>query len=519
MISFLRATLLLGTMALPLMAEVSLTTLHPDIPILRRKSVNPALGFTLALSGPVTPVTLEEVEISLAGTTHPQDIAALSLVPGDIEPSGKFGTAVATTQSVTAPLTLTPRVTLGAGSSTFWVSVTLKDQANLDGRIAVSLRRVKVGGKALIPAPLAKAPAQRIGVALRLQGDDGSHSYRIPGLVQTKAGSLIAVYDVRREHCRDLPARIDVGVSRSTNGGQTWEDLRIAMRPGTMDPAYAADGVGDPTILVDNQTGRIWVAALWSHGDHGWETSAPGLDPDQTGQLLLTSSDDDGKTWAPLRNLTRAVKNPAWRLCFNNPGAGICLKDGTLVFPAMFRSANGGETLGKPFSTILWSKDHGATWTMGTGAKIDTTEAQVVELDDGSLMLNCRDNRGGARTVMVTRDLGKSWSAHPTDRNALPEPVCMASLLRWDHPQHGTFFAFSNPASTTGRHNMTVKVSRDQALTWPEQGHLRYDSRKGSGYSCLAQAGPNHLGVIYEGSCELYYLRIPLAEFFPLPRL
>ena len=208
------------------------------------------------------------------------------------------------------------------------------------------------------------------------------------------------------------------------------------------------------------------------------------------------------------------VKDPAWRLCFNGPGAGISMQDGTLVFPAMFRSADGGETQGKPFSTILWSKDQGATWTIGSGAKIDTTEAQVVELDDGSLMLNCRDNRGWSRTVMITRDLGKTWSPHPTDRGALPEPVCMASLLRWDHPRYGTLFAFSNPASTTARDQMTIKFSRDQAQTWPEQWHLRYDSRRGAGYSCLAPAGPDHLGVVYEGQCELYFMRIPLADRF-----
>jgi sialidase-1 len=505
-------TLIIGVATLPALAEPGLTTVHPDFPVLRRKPVNPVLGFTVTRPAATPPGTLESVTISLAGTTHPQDLVELSLLPGGSDPAGKLGAAIATLRPAASPLVFTPNTPLDAGASTFWVSVTLKDDADLDGRIAVSLQQVNVGGNGLLSAPAVPPAPQRIGVALRRQGDDGAHSYRIPGLVRTKAGSLIAVYDVRYKHCGDLPARIDVGVSRSTTGGQSWEAMRLAMHPGTMGAAYESDGVGDPAVVVDETTGRIWIAALWSHGNHAWGNSGPGLAPTETGQLLVTHSDDDGKSWAPLRNLTPMVKDPAWRLCFNGPGAGICMKDGTLVFPAQFRAADGGETQGKPFATILWSKDHGTTWRIGSGAKIDTTEAQVAELDDGSLMLNSRDNRGGSRTVMVTRDLGLTWLPHPTDRQALPEPVCMASLLRWDHPRHGTLFAFSNPASTRTRNRMTVKFSRDQGLTWPERWHLCYDERTGAGYSCLAPAGPDHLGVLYEGPCELYFLRLPLAE-------
>jgi len=112
-------------------------------------------------------------------------------------------------------------------------------------------------------------------------------------------------------------------------------------------------------------------------------------------------------------------------------------------------------------------------------------------------MINCRDNRGGARTVAVTQDLGKTWQLHPTDRSALKEPVCMASLMRWVHPKHGDLIFFSNPDTTSGRYDMTLKLSRDQGLTWPESGARLYDSRACFGYSCLAPAGPDHIGVLY----------------------
>lgn len=508
----LRILFLLGLVITPVLAEVSLTVSHfEDAPVLRHKPVNPVLSFTLSTSSSTTPGTLETLELSLMGTTDPLDIATISLMSGDLPPATTAVTH-ATAHPSASPLILRPKIPLPAGVSTFWVSITLKDTARIDGRISLAIRRVSLSNQELTPRDRGMAAPLRIGVALRQRGEDSSNSYRIPGLVQTKAGTLLSSYDIRYEHCRDLPARIAVGISRSTNAGQTWEPMRIAMNPGSMGAKYQGDGIGDAALLVDAKTGRIWLAALWSHGDRGWETSRPGMTPEETGQLLLTYSDDDGRSWASLRNITGMVKNPAWRLCFNGPGAGISMKNGTLVFPAMFRSADGRDTQGKPFSTILWSKDQGATWTIGTGARIDTTEAQVVELDDGSLMLNCRDNRGGSRTVMITKDLGQTWSPHSTDRGALPEPVCMASLLRWDHPQYGTFFAFSNPASTIAREHMTVKFSRDQAQSWPEKWHLRYDARRGAGYSCLAPAGPDHLGVVYEGQCELYYMRIPLAD-------
>lgn len=494
------------------MSVLGVTGTSPVIPVLRRRENNPVLGFTITTEGNEKPVEFEAVELSLDGTTRPQDIDRIEILPGTSDPSGRFGEAVASTKSISNRLVLKPDQPLASGGNSFWVSVTLKDQADIDGRIAVSLQRVKCGGKVITPPSIVSAIPQRIGVALRMRGDDGSNSYRIPGLARSKAGSLIAVYDIRYNGCGDLPGKIDVGTSRSTDGGQTWEDMRVAMHPGTMGAKYEADGCGDPAVLVDEKTGRIWVAALWSHGNRAWGNSGPGMTPNETGQLILTHSDDDGKTWSELRNITEQIKKPEWRLAFNGPGAGICMKDGTLVFPAQFRAADGGETQGKPFSTVLWSKDNGDTWTIGTGARIDTTEAQVVELEDGSLMLNCRDNRGGSRTVMVSNDLGKTWTPHSTDRGALPEPVCMASLLRWDHPKHGGLYVFSNPATTSGRNHMTLKFSKDNAATWPEPWHVLYDSRNGSGYSCLAPAGDDHVGVLYEGSCELYFMRLPLNE-------
>jgi sialidase-1 len=481
---------------------------QPVVPVLVRKPVNPVIGIAIETKGSLQPLVLEAVTLSLTGTTRPADIAELSLLAGAASPTDEFTgrfAAVAKPRG-DAAVTLRGRLPLQAGTTWLWASVRLVDRADIDGRIDVGVTSVTVSGRTIEVADGDPPGGQRMGVALRLRQDDGSDTYRIPGLVRTQAGSLVAAYDIRYRGGADLPADIDVGTSRSTDGGKTWEPMRVALDMGR-DPAFAFDGVGDPCIFSNRQTGRLYLAALWSHGRRAWRDSGPGMTPDETGQLVIATSDDDGKSWSKPRNITAEVKDPAWRLVLAGPGTGITLTDGTLVFPGQFKDAKN-----VPHSTLIWSKDRGASWHIGTGVKSKTTESQLVELGDGSIMINCRDDRGGARTVAVTRDLGRTWEPHSTDRKALPESVCMASLLRLDLPGKGPHLFFSNPATTRGRHTMTIKVSSDEGLTWPEERHTLYDARQGLGYSCLAPADASHIGVLYEELAELYFLRLPIAE-------
>jgi len=409
-----------------------------------------------------------------------------------------------------------------------WVCIELAEEAALDHRVAGVVTEVELAGEGgpirvtrpehagsagpatagAVPVPAGgrRPGGLRIGRALRRRGEEGVDTYRIPGLATTNRGALIAVYDMRRRNGRDLPGDIDVGMSRSGDGGQTWEPQRVILDPGG-DPRWKFDGVGDPAVLVDRHSGRIWVAGVWAHGAIGWNSSGPGLAPEKTFQLLLVHSDDEGRSWSSPVNVTEQVKRPEWRLVMQGPGRGITLRDGTLVFAAQFRAAEG-----LPFSTVMHSRDGGQTWRVGTGVKPDTTEAQVVELGDGTLMLNCRDNRGGARTIATTGDLGETWQLHPTDRRALIEPVCMASLLRLERPDGAGWLLFSNPNSRRGRRWMTLKISTDEGATWPVEWHELYDQRPGGGYSCLSPIGSDRVGLLYEGAGELNFLRFQLAE-------
>jgi len=493
--------LLFCLLSLARAAEVE--TSQPVSPVFIGQDLNPVLGFKVTLD---QPARLEAIELDLEGTTRPQDVERVRLFAGKELPASAGGEALLEFQPKS--LTRTCDLPLEPGEHWFWISVEMKKDADIDGRVDASLKRLKIGGTVVQPAVPSPEGSQRIGVIIRKPGDNNSKAYRIPGLVRTKAGSLLAAYDVRYKGAGDLPGDIDVGISRSTDGGRTWEPMRIGIDMGN-DPKFNYDGVGDPCIFSDDTTGRVWIAALWSHGKRAWNGSGPGMTPDETGQLVLAHSDDDGRTWSKGESITKQVKDPVCQLFFDGPGTGITMKDGTLAIPAQFKGADG-----KPWSTMISSKDHGKTWTAGTGVKPDTTEAQLVELADGSIMINCRDNHPGSRTVMISKDLGKTWQPHPSDRKALREPVCMGSLFRWNHPKYGDLLFFSNPDSTKGRQAMTVKMSTDQGLTWPDNAARLYDPRPCFGYSCLAAADATHLGVIYEGSGALYYLRLPLSEWF-----
>ena len=234
-------------------------------------------------------------------------------------------------------------------------------------------------------------------------------------------------YDVRRRSGKDLPSDVDVGMSRSTDGGRTWEPMRVIMDMGHQ-AIWNYDGVGDPAILVDRNTGTIWVAATWSHGDRSWRGSGPGLEPEETGQLMIVSSDDDGITWSKPINITKQIKDPKWSFVLQGPGKGITMNDGTIVFAAQYQdppNPNDQQAHRLPHSTIIYSKDHGRNWQVGTGAFDDTTESQVVEIEPGVLMLNCRYNRKSSRVVMTTQDMGKTWKQTRIFAKGVDRAACL----------------------------------------------------------------------------------------------
>ena len=498
---------------------VSVQAVPLSIPALVGDLASPLVRLRVETTGRLDPISLTVLTATLRGTTDRSDLASIGIYNGGTTsrfPPGKPVATLDVAKTAKGPLVVRlggSSIRLGEGTNHIWIAGRIARDANIDHRVGATCDSVTFSNGTTVK--LQAVPSiQRMGIALRNAGDDEVHTYRIPGLATTKMGTLIAVYDVRRRSGGDLPGDIDVGMSRSTDGGRTWKPMQVIMDMGS-DPRWRYDGIGDPAVLVDRQTGTIWVAATWSHGNRSWRGSRPGMKPIETGQLILVRSDDEGTSWSQPINITSQVKRPEWCFLLQGPGKGITMRNGTLVFAAQYQDSPSKKRL--PHSTIIYSRDHGSTWQIGTGAFDDTTESQVVEISPGVLMLNCRYNRQSHRVVMTTRDMGKTWQTHPTSLGSLVEPrACMASLIAVDRElgnRAGRRLLFSNPHSTSGRDHITIKASQDNGMTWPTQLQLLLDEGRGAGYSCLTMIDAETIGILYEGSrAHMTFQRIRLSD-------
>ena len=289
-----------------------------------------------------------------------------------------------------------------------WLSATPSKAAKVGDEVEFSTITASIGNNEFTSE---ESISQAVGYMVAHGGEEvkqlkgGSRKcgfFRIPGMITTKKGTLLAVFDARYAHGGDLCADIYVAVSRSTDGGLTWSKPAVNLDGGP----GGQNGIGDPCILQAAK-GRIWVQGLAAHfgGGASLNASKAGFEPHETGQWEMTYSDDDGKSWAKKNvNPTKQIKKKEWTCILAGPGNGVTMKDGTIVFPAQIWQ-NGSTPRSQ--STICYSKDNGKNWAYGAGVGVSSSECQVVELTDGSLMLNCRDEgASGRRVVSVTKDLG-----------------------------------------------------------------------------------------------------------------
>jgi sialidase-1 len=337
-------------------------------------------------------------------------------------------------------------------------------------------------------------------------GAEGYSNYRIPSLITTKANSLLAFCEARKD-TRGDSGNIDLLVKRSTDGGKTWSSPIMVWDAGE-------ETAGNPCPVVDQRTGRITNILCWNlASDHGSHLHA-GTSKD-TRRVFKTHSDDDGLSWSEPTEITSSVKDPSWWWYATGPGIGIQLEKGPhkgrLVIPANHTAEGyyGAHT--------LYSDDGGETWSLSTTIKPMVNESQVVELSDGRLMMNMR-TQGisesirpylGYRSTAFSNDSGETWSA-PISDNELGDPICQASILRFDEKR----ILFSNPNPPVSlkrgpRTRMTVRVSHDEGETWPSS-ILIYEGP--SAYSSLTRMPDGKVGLLYEKDKDIVLTLFPIQE-------
>lgn len=346
------------------------------------------------------------------------------------------------------------------------------------------------------------APAAIETTAPFVGGTEGYHTYRIPALVVSPKGTTLAFCEGRKNSASDT-GDIDLLLRRSTDGGRTWTKQQVIWDD-------AGNTCGNPCPVVDLQTGTIWLLMTWNRGDDDEGRIIVQKSKD-TRRVYLTHSDDDGLTWSAPQEITRDVKAADWTWYATGPGNGIQLrrgsKNGRLVIPCDHIEAKSK----KYYSHVIYSDDHGKSWRLGGSSPNDrVNECTVVELSDGRLMLNMRnyDKSKKARAVCLSEDGGDTWIDQRWDET-LVEPICQASLLRATWPEKGekSRILFCNPASSSSRQHMTVRLSCDEGRTWPAAREL--EAGPMAGYSCLAMLGDGSIGCLYEGEKN----RIRFARF------
>lgn len=503
--------------------EPAATVTKPVYPVLIRNEHGPLLRIAIDVPDGQD-VSLQSLSVSTDGTDDLADIESLTLFSTGTDTAFSADDPVGDPQPAAGQIVFRVVRGLQSGQNVFWVSCRLADDADLLHHVALACPQIETSAGSIAPNDEAPGLRHRIGVALRKHNDDGVHTYRIPALTTTLSGTLLCVYDMRRQKGRDLQGDIDIGLSRSTDGGKTWTPVQVIMDMGEYGGLpQDQNGCSDPGIIVDRETGEIFCFAVWMNGKpgkHQWrdDGSEPGFEIGKAAQFLLVRSTDDGLTWSQPENLTRKLKEESWWLFAPSPQSGFTMPDGTLVMPVDARTGRGAM---ETFATIMTSTDHGRTWRVGAPGYRGGNECQAALLGDGSIMLNIRNDHERYRAVVVTHDLGQTWQPHPTSRNTLIEPNCNGSLLRVEYEEHGEskhVLLFANPHTQKGRTHHTLQVSFDDGLTWPESHHRLLDEGRGAGYPSLTQIDAAHVGIVYEGSqSHLTFEKFAIAELLQPP--
>jgi sialidase-1 len=348
------------------------------------------------------------------------------------------------------------------------------------------MKRVSLVAVLLVPVLMTSARCEPLITHsdVFVSGQDGYKMYRIPAIETAPDGSLLAFAEARKYSAGDPgygKQDIDLVLKRSTDSGRTWSAMRVIEDPGELWSA------ANPATVVDRQTKRVWLLYLRSKPERSTDTSRAGTDDMQT---IARWSADNGLTWSEPIDLTKVARDyndPKWQASVVGPGGAIQTRTGRLVAPVWKV---------KPYGVLaIFSEDHGKTWQRGQimpGGIGD--EDQLVELADGRLMLDIRQNRGPRRQVTVSSDGGRTWSE---PRPGVPvSPVCCAieRLTLKSAGDDRNRILWTGPKGP-GRKTLVARVSYDEGQTFPLE---RLISDELAAYSDLTILKDKTVGVLWE---------------------
>lgn len=348
-----------------------------------------------------------------------------------------------------------------------------------------------------------------------IAGQSGYHTFRIPALVRSKSGTLLAFCEGRKSSAHDS-GDIDLVLRRSTDNGSTWGPLSVVW-------SDADNTCGNPSPVLDHSTGTIWMLSTWNLGTDSEHKIIDGSSKD-TRRVFKLSSRDDGVTWSSASDITASTKKASWTWYATGPGAGIQLsrgkQAGRLIIACDHITAD-HRAFG---SHVIYSDDHGITWQIGavadSSATVRPNENLAVELvqaadDRGSrLFFHARDHQGPhSRATAYSTDGGLSYTGTAfKDAPHFVTPTVQAGLRRFKATDAGDAadrILFSCCDSAT-RSRMAIWSSRDETLTWSAP-KLIYEGP--SAYSDMSPLSDGRMALLYEKGKSNPYETITFSRF------
>jgi sialidase-1 len=334
------------------------------------------------------------------------------------------------------------------------------------------------------------------GKPLFVSGRDGYNTYRIPALVKTVKGTLLAFCEGRVNSQSDH-GDIDIVLRRSEDGGKTWGENVVVRDRGNHQ-------VGNPCPLVDKKTGRIFLLCCESSSSESQVLKGTGVR-----EVSIFHSDDDGLTWSQPQIITDMVKRDNWHWYATGPCSGIQIESGRhagrLVVPANHSIHFEDPKQGWEYrSHSLFSDDGGATWEIGEESENGASESQIAEVAPDHLIQDIRMQRHGKRIRAYRRsqDGGETWGQLVHD-SMRPDPICQGSIVSQSNSNNSERTLFSSNPTGPGRTNLTVYRSMTGGKTWDTlallyHGPTAYSDLEviGDKLCCLYEVGQVHP---YEG--------------------
>ena len=304
--------------------------------------------------------------------------------------------------------------------------------------------------------------------------------YRIPSLVTTTNGTLIAAIDERNNSCGDLKWNRDINIviRKSFDDGKTWTKIeKIIDYP-------LGKSASDPSMIVDKKTNEIFLFFNYMDLDNAKDIY----------RFMVIKSSDNGENWSEPIEITNNIIKKGWEkdFMFITSGRGIQTKDGTLLHCLV--NLNKG-------THVFGSKNHGKSWFLIDTPLSPGDESKIVELSNGNWLVNSRVNSNDSRYSHISKDNGQTWATYKN--KDLQDPGCNASLVKYDE-----LLLFTNAFDSKHRKNLSISVSEDRGRTWAKNQTI-YTGE--SAYSSMTKLKNGDIGVFFEKDnyTKNVFVRIP----------